>query len=147
MKAIIIAMLLSVLGCGSAGCCRPEGALKYYEYRSTTMREYPHEFYRLERSEEKGLILTRAANGSEETTFAVPEEVAEKVAFLINEYKLYRLKETYRPPCQVLDGTMWHLYFKFDKGGVSCSADNAWPPKRLQEGIEAINSYLGSIKR
>ena len=126
---------------------KPSGAFKYYEYRSSTMREYPHEYYRLEYSEKEGAVLSWAKCNSDEVRLSVPDEAVQAVDSLISSYKLYRLKKTYRPPFKVLDGTQWHVYISYEGGGVSCSADNAWPPENLKEGIKAVNAYLASLAK
>lgn len=138
-------MLLSLFGCGDAGGKKPEGPFKYYEYRSTTMREYPHEYYRLEFSEEDGLTLSWAKCSSPVTVLRVPETAAQEVTDLINQYGLYKLKRSYSPPFDVRDGMMWHVYFCFGKDHTSCSADNAWPPEKMKEGIKAINAFFNQL--
>ncbi|MBR4809507.1 MAG: hypothetical protein IK031_04435 [Bacteroidales bacterium] len=138
MKYICLIMLLSLLGCAQ----KPEGEFKYYEYRSTTMREYPREYYRLERTPENGLTLSWAQHNSPVTVIRVPEEAAEKLTSIILNHRLYTLKHGYTPPFDVRDGIMWHVYFCFEKGDCSCSSDNAWPPALLRNGIEKANAYF-----
>ncbi|MBO4476596.1 MAG: hypothetical protein J5737_07750 [Bacteroidales bacterium] len=143
-------MLLSLFGCGKSGDDfengkKPEGAFKYYEYRSTTMREYPREYYRLENTEDKGLTLSWAKSNSPVTVLRVPEESVEKLTSLINQYKLYKMKDRYTPPFDVRDGIMWHVYFRYEGSSTSTSADNAWPPEPMKKGIEEINAYFGRL--
>ena len=124
---------------------KPDGPFKYYEYRSTTMREYPHEFYRLEATEEHGLTLSWAKSNSPVTVLRVPENAAQELKALVEEYKLYRLRHMYTPPFDVRDGIMWHVYFTIGECDISCNGDNAWPPGKLREGIEAINAYFNKL--
>lgn len=140
---VLLAMTLSLFSCNENDK-KLEGPFKYYEYRSTTMREYPREYYRLERTEDGSLTLTWAKSSSPEAVLAVPDEAAEQVKSLIEEYKLYKLKSSYRPPFDVRDGIMWHVYFSVGETHISCSADNAWPPEKLREGIEAVNACLSN---
>ena len=147
----IIIMLLSLFGSHSsqdnalAYYGKPAGDFKYYEYRSSTMREYPREYYRLEASEDAGVTLSWAKSNSKVTVLRVPAEAVRKVDAMIDEYKLYRLKKMYTPPFRVHDGIQWHVYFRYGKGGVSCTADNAWPPDTLKEGIKAVNAYFNAL--
>ncbi|MBO4671050.1 MAG: hypothetical protein J5640_04315 [Bacteroidales bacterium] len=137
---------MSLFGCGKEDANRkPEGAFKEYEYKESNMREYPAEYYLLEVSKDNGLTLTWAKHNSDFTVLRVPEDAAEKLTALINEHKLHKLKNSYRPPFDVRDGTMWHVYIRYEKSRISCSADNAWPPKDLWNGILAINAYLDSL--
>ena len=97
---------------------KPSGAFKYYEYNSSTMREYPHEYYRLEYSGREGAVLSWAKCNSEVVRVRVPEDAVRKVDSLICSYKLYKLKKTYRPPFMVHDGIQWHVYFGYEHAGV-----------------------------
>ena len=109
------------------------------------MREYPHEFWRLENTQENGLTLTWSKSNSDYTVLRVPVEAAQKLTELVKEHKLYRLKSTYKPPFDVRDGTMWHVFIRYEKSSIDCSADNAWPPTALWNGVKAVNAYLDSL--
>ena len=109
------------------------------------MREYPHEFWRLENTQENGLTLTWSKSNSDYTVLRVPEEAAQKLTGLVKEHKLYRLKSMYKPPFDVRDGTMWHVFIRYEKSSIDCSADNAWPPTALWNGVKAVNAYLDSL--
>ena len=140
-----MAMLMTMFGCTGADCNKQEGAFKYYEYRSTTMREYPREYYRLEDTEEHGLTLSWAKSNSPITVIRVPQESAEKLRSLVKEYNLFKLKHSYTPPFDVRDGIMWHVYIRFENKNVYTSADNAWPPGRLNDGIKAVNAWFNEL--
>ncbi|MCR5326676.1 MAG: hypothetical protein K6E37_08035 [Bacteroidales bacterium] len=146
---LLLSMFMSLFGCTSwendNEGRKPEGAFMYYEYRSTTMREYPHEYWRLENTKESGLTLSWAKCNSDITVLRVPEEAVQKLTDLVNQYKLYKLKSSYKPPFDVRDGIMWHVYIRYEKSDTYSSADNAWPPKALWSGIEAINAYLDTL--
>lgn len=142
---IILAMSLSLFGLGDKNGKKPEGPFKYYEYRSTTMREYPREYYRLEYTEENGLTLSWSKSNSPVKVVPVPEKTAEDLRALILEYELYKLKPSYMPPGDVRDGIMWHIYFCFGENKTSCSADNAWPKDKLLEGIKAVNAFFNQF--
>lgn len=103
------------------------------------------EYYRLEQTEDRGLILFWAKNSSPVAEISVPDEAVQKVTELIMQYRLYTIKSSYKPPCHVLDGTMWHMYYRYSKDSTTCSCDNAWPPNNLWKGILAINAYLNSF--
>ena len=137
----IIAMMMSLFG--NSG--KPAGAFKYYEYRSTTMREYPHEYYKLEVSEEQGVTLSWAKSNSDITVLRVPEETVQKLDAMIDQYKLPKLKNNYHPPFMVHDGMMWHVYIRYEKGGISSGGDNAWPGDPQKEGIKAVNAYFETL--
>ena len=138
-------MILSMFGCSDMGSKKLEGPFKYYEYRETTMREYPHEYYNLEMTEEHGLTLSWAKCNSPVTVLRVPESAVQGLRSLIEDHKLYKLKSSYRPPFDVRDGYMWDLHFRFGSESVSSCADNARPPEKLQQGIEAVNAFFNKL--
>lgn len=140
---VITAMLLSAIGCDFGK--KPEGAFKYYEYGSSTMRAYPYEFYRLEYTEENGPTLSWAKNSSDVTVIRVPEQAVQEVTSLIEKHKLYRLKRSYSPLMDVRDGTMWHVYFRIGEHSTSCEGDNAWPSQKKYEGILAVNACFNQL--
>lgn len=142
---LITAMLFSLLGCGDANGIKPEDTFKYYEYGSSTMRSYPYEYYRLEYNADNVLTLAWARNSSSVTVIRVSEDVAREIAALVNQYRLYNLKDSYRPSVRILDGMMWHTYFTIGDKHISCSGENAWPPTRQKTGIEAVNAYFGTL--
>ncbi|MBR5700102.1 MAG: hypothetical protein IKX37_03320 [Bacteroidales bacterium] len=150
MKPIIfcMSMLLSLFGCQggySAGGEKPEGSLRSYEYRESRMRISPAEYYLLQRTEEGEMQLTWAKDASDGTIIRVADDALEQVESMVQAYKLNRLKENYRPIGHVLDGTMWNVYFRYEKGSVSSGGDNAWPGEKLWNGVEAINAYLNTL--
>ena len=111
------------------------------------MRLVPAEYYLLECTEEGELHFTWSRGGDEGKTIKVSEEVREKVDAMRREYNLNKLKESYTPPFNVLDGVMWHVEFRYENRDKSIysSGENAWPAERLREGITAINTYLLSL--
>ena len=46
---------------------------------------------------------------------------------------------------QVLDGTSWHMYMRFQKGSISSGGNNATAPAKRMQAIYSINSYLQSL--
>lgn len=146
MKALLItAMLFSLFGCGTANGIKLNGDLEYYQYKSFTMRAYPAEYYRLEYTEGKDLTLAWARNSSPVTVIRVPAEAARKVTSLIEEYKLYNLKESYTPPFKVLDGISWNVSFSVGGKEIYSSGENAWPAEKIRDGIKAINACFGTL--
>ena len=116
-----------------------------YEYESNTMREYPHEYYRLGYSEENGITLSWAKSNSNITVLHVSKEAMEKVAAMINEYKLTKLKNSYVPPVMIHDGIQWSISIRSGKKHVSSHGSNAWPPDKQKDGINEIHAYLDSL--
>ena len=124
---------------------KPEGALLSYQYRRSDMRISPSVYYLVEPSEKGGVQLTWAKNASDGTVIRVEDDALVKIDALMWQYKLYRLKENYRPLAHVLDGTMWSVRFRYGNGTVYSGGDNAWPGTNLKAGIDAVNAYIDSL--
>ena len=142
---LISAMLFSLFGCSGANGINLEGAFRYYEYQSSTMRAYPYEYYRLECSEDGALTLSWSKVSSDLTVLRVPDDAAREAVSIIEQYRLTGLKSSYRPVGRVLDGTMWHVYFTVGEKDISCNGENAWPAERQRKGIEAMNAYFNTL--
>ena len=149
MKPLLILSLMATLsfcspfGVKSAGRNdKPEGPVVSYEYSYDGTMMYPLEFICVERSGSGTLQLLYSGGGAEITVYSLPEEAPERIGALAAEYKLHRLKESYRPRMRILDGYMWHCRIRYGKGVISSRGSNARPPRALKDGIDAINAYL-----
>ncbi|MBQ9660504.1 MAG: hypothetical protein IJV37_04475 [Bacteroidales bacterium] len=145
---LILSLVVPLLSCspfgvkGSGRNDKPRGAVRSYEYRHSGTMKYPLEFICVERSGSGTLQLLYSGGGAEITVYSLSEEALERIGDLAAEYKLHKLKESYRPRMQILDGYMWHCHIRYEKGGISSGGSNARPPRALKEGIDAINAYL-----
>ena len=68
-----------------------------------------------------------------------------RVDAMVAEYGLRRLKESYQPRMEVLDGYDWHVRIRFRENTISSGGFNAGPPGKLASGIAAINQYVESL--
>ena len=73
----------------------------------------------------------------------VPAYVADSLAKIVIEENMKDYEYSYKPPFQVLDGTTWSLYVRFDdKTSCVSSGYEAWPEgnglKRLQEYLREV---------
>lgn len=144
MKQIIILMLMfPFIACGTKG--KEAGKLLEYEFNETSSPAFHVDFYKLKCAEDGSWQLHRALGGQEVTIYKVDKEVADKVAGMVEKYKLRKLKEFYKPPFRVLDGRQWDLSIRYENSGIYSSGSNAWPKEDLKDGIKAINAYLESV--
>ena len=146
----LLLMAFSLFGCGIGKGGRtqpaPEGPLNSYEFqRSNGRMMYPLKYIRVYRTPESGVEMEWSDRTDEITVLQLAPDALEHIDALFKEYELKKLKTMYLPFGDVRDGIMWHVYFGYEVHSMSTTADNAWPPKRQQEGIEAINAYLDSL--
>jgi hypothetical protein len=106
---------------------------------------YPLKFIRVDRQEDGTIEMQWSEMSDEISVFRLPTDALEHIDALFKEYDLKKLKTLYLPFGDVRDGIMWHAYFGYEVNSVSTSGDNEWPPKRQNEGIEAINAWLDSL--
>ena len=147
MRKYILIMALTLFGC-SFGCGSQPGPgaterLNYYEYKDIGTIMPPLEYIRVERTDD-GIRMEYSKFDEEQKVVLLPDDALEHIDSLFREYGLKRLKESYRPRVQILDGTMWHVYFGYEENPVSSGGSNAWPSGRHWAGISAINAWLRS---
>ena len=152
MKAILAFSLLLPLVGGmlytksSGSNKKPEGAALSYEYRYSSTMLYPITYYRVTKEADGTVRIAWLKNhGPEVLAIRAGGEVLDRIAAISAEYKLHRLKNSYWPSIQVLDGTSWHTYLHFQKGGISSGGNNAKGPKKQMDGLQCINDYLQSL--
>ncbi len=144
MASLLSPFRIGVKGRGSND--KPDGAVIRYEYTYSSTAMYPLTWYCVERDEAGEVKI--AYSGDIEREIRIirgPEDFFERVGALAAGYKLHKLKNTYTPRMHVLDGYMWSVYIRYEKGGISSSGSNAWPPEALDAGINAINAYVKSL--
>ena len=125
---------------------KPEGGALYYEYRYSGTMAYPFTYYQVEKDASGQVTIAWLKKESPDVVvIKAPQEVLEHIGALAYEHKLYRIKESYWPSVQVLDGTSWHMYMRFQKGSISSGGNNATAPAKRMQAIYSINSYLQSV--
>ena len=125
---------------------KPEGGALYYEYRYSGTMAYPFTYYQVEKDASGRVTIAWLKKESPDVVvIKAPQEVLEHIGALAYEHKLYRIKESYWPSVQVLDGTSWHMYMRFQKGSISSGGNNATAPAKRMQAIYSINSYLQSV--
>ena len=125
---------------------RPDGPAKSYEYTYSGTMMYPIKFYEVKRDEDGAVRIAYLKNhGPDVVVIPGPDDFFGRVDALVAEYKLHRLRGSYRPRMQVLDGYGWHVYIRFQRNSISSGGTNAWPPGKLDGGIDAVNGYIDSL--
>ena len=123
----LIGSLLGALSCTAKKM--PEGDLLYIEYsRHGTMAQPEYEG-RVEQDSTGAFVLT-AMKETYGPLFEkkVDTEVMKHFRQIIEEEKMYKYKEQYRPMFQVYDGYTWSFYAKFSDGSsISSGGSNARP--------------------
>lgn len=124
---------------------KPEGAIKSYEYSYSGTMAFPIDFYRLTVLEDGTVELGYSHDENDIHLFRVTEEAPAKIAEIAEKSSLYKIKRSYRPKLEVLDGYGWHMYIRYEKGGISSGGTNAGPKKEFNDCIATINNYLDSL--
>jgi hypothetical protein len=129
-------------------CCAlkkmPEGELVSVEYtRSGTMAGYVYEGH-VERDSTGGFML-RAMKENYGPLFEkeLDAEAVNMFRQIIQEEKMYKYKEVYRPMLEVLDGWGWSFRATFSDGSViSSHGSNASPSG---DGLDRIRDYMAEL--
>lgn len=134
--------LFGVLGCALKKM--PEGDLVSVEYsRHGTMARAEFEG-RVEQDSTGAYVLT-AMKETYGLLFEkkVDAEVMKRFRQIIVEEKMYKYKETYRPPFEVLDGWGWSFRARFSDGSsIYSHGSNASPS---DNGLSRIRGYMSEL--
>lgn len=136
-------MLIPFFGCART---RPGGPLVAYEYELQNYRSgHPTVSYQLVVDASGTQRLNYSKRDGVIHTVLLQEDSLDNVDKLLKKYSLYRLKDSYTPWKKILDGKHWSVRFDFQSDSICSRGSNAYPPLKLNSGINAINSYLESL--
>ena len=140
---LLLTMLIPLFGCART---RPGGPLVAYEYELQNYRSgWPTVSYQLVLSASGTQTLNYSKCDGVVHAVVLQEDALGKVDQLFRKYRLGRLNESYRPLMRILDGKHWSVRFSYQSDSISSRGSNAYPPRRLRSGIDAINAYLDSL--
>lgn len=144
MKRLLffLSMIIPLSFCSSQ---RPSGPIVSYHYTYSTCVMYPIYEYEVVLNASGKQTLNYSRNDGVMHPVPLEEDVLGKIDAIVKEYKLYRLKEHYMPPFDVLDGWSWNVQIGYQGESIYSGGSNARPPKKLQTGLEEINAYLKSF--
>ncbi len=153
MKLLLtLAFMLPLLSCSplwnksSGSNPRPDGPATSYEYSYNGTMMYPIEYYSVKSGADGAVRIAFLRNNEPEVrVIAGPEDFFARVDALVAEYGLRRLKESYRPRMEVLDGYDWHVRIRFRENAIYSGGFNAGPSGKLASGIAAINQFVESL--
>lgn len=113
-----------------------------YEYSYSGMMRDPIDWYSVRTEEGVGVTISYSHDGPEITVIKAPEGLLEKIGEIACSSKLYKLKASYRPKLEVLDGYGWFMSIRYKDDSIWSGGSNAWPPSKLWGGIAAINQLV-----
>lgn len=125
---------------------KPQGELESYEYSYSTMARFPHRYYQVKR-DGTGMLCLYFSKDLEEDICVIqaPDDALEHIAGIVREYRMHKLRGSYRPRMEVLDGYAWHCSLRFSEGHISSGGSNAGAQGKPGAGLHAINSYITSL--
>ncbi len=153
MKTLIAFSLMvslfscSVFGTRSSGSNdKPQGAVVSYEYSYQNTMMYPITWYEVSRDGEGRVCIAWSRdNEAEIRVIRGPEDLPGRIGAIVEEYRLYKLKNHYTPRADIRDGYMWRTYIRFEENSISAGGSNAWPKEALWAGVKAINDTVQSL--
>jgi hypothetical protein len=144
MKTLmVLTTLLALFGCGPKF---PEGTPVSYQYSYSGTMMYYITWYEVAQTPDGGVTISYSTDCSDEiTVLKAPSDALEKIGAMAKEHNLNKLKNSYLPDMEILDGYGWHMFIEFPDGYIGSGGSNAWPPAKLWSGIAAINAYIQGI--
>ena len=122
----------------------PEGELVRVEFSRDVSAERPQFEGRVEQ-DSTGTFVLRAMkeNGGPLYEKKLDAEVMQRFRQIIEEEKMYKYKERYRPMAQVFDGWSWSFSADFSNGSsISSHGSNASPKG---DGLRRIWDYMQEL--
>ena len=116
-----------------------------YEYAYSGTMASPIFWYRLSKENDGTLALRFSQHTPEITVYRAPDDALEVVKNAVLDYKLYKMKHSYMPPFEILDGYGWHMYIDYGDEGISSGGSNAAAEEQFEKGVSAIHKYLYGI--
>ena len=125
---------------------KPKGELVLYEYSYSTTARFPSYYYEVRR-DGTGMLCIGFSKDHEADIRIIraPEDALEHIAGIAKEHRMHRLRGSYRPSMQVLDGYGWHCYLRYSDGSISSGGTHAHAPGKPGAGIAVINDYLRAL--
>ena len=151
MKTLLtLSLLLPLFGfrvmvIASGSNPKPDGPVSFYQYTYSSTSRFPVRFYEVKPDDSGTLCLRWSVNDEDISVIRAPQDALERIGELVAQHKLHKLKNSYRPRMEVLDGHGWYMIIRFRENSISAGGSNAWPPAKLDAGIHAINAYLQSL--
>ena len=147
MKYIFaLSCILAFLGCKDGDRNKPqEGVPESYSYNYAGMMIQPILNYEVERAKDGTITIAYCANSLEATVYKAPADLLEKIGEMVSKYKVYKLKRSYQPSMEILDGYGWHMFIAYENGYIGSGGSNAWPSEKDWQGVAAINKYIQDI--
>lgn len=125
---------------------KPDGAVQSYEYSYSATMAYPLTFYKVWQEPAGNVMIAWQKDCSPEVQIInAPADALEHIKAISKQFKLHRLKRSYFPSVEILDGNSWYTCIDYEKGSISSGGQNASAPDKLMAGISAINSYIQSL--
>lgn len=138
----LVGGLFSLLGCALKKM--PEGELVRVEFsRHGTMAK--PEFEGCAEKDSFGVFVVKAMKETYGPLFEkrIDAETMRRFRQIIEEEKMYKYNESYRPMMEVLDGWGWSFSAKFSDGSViSSHGSNAGP---RDDGLNRIRNYMQEL--
>jgi len=144
---ILMALLTSSPVVGASADTTSAAAPKVIilSYHKSDGRTWPDAWYDFQLEKDGRYTLSNSTQRSRTKAMKaeVPADVADSLAKIVIEENMKDYEYSYKPPFQVLDGTTWSLYVRFDdKTSCVSSGYEAWPEgnglKRLQEYLREV---------
>ncbi|MBR5435902.1 MAG: hypothetical protein IK120_03470 [Muribaculaceae bacterium] len=112
----ILTVIAMLLGCGSADSKKamPKGRLLSVEFEKTARSIWPEEYYLVNTDDNGKTWITNISQDGDTMKVAANENLLSELRDIIEQDKLYRLKERYTPFGDVRDGWHWRFVARFE---------------------------------
>lgn len=129
----ILTVIAMLLGCGSADSKKamPKGRLLSLEFEKTARSIWPEEYFLVDTDENGKTWLTNISQEGDTVKVAAENGLLSSLRHIIEQDRLYQLKERYTPFGDVRDGWQWRFVARFENDESIYSECTNTRPGRL----------------
>ena len=118
--------------------------LTYFSFsHHTTMTLYNGEKHKVETMNDGRIHIVIDEGFPKEKEFFIDDTtIFDELKAIVDEFKMDKYKDNYKPKMQIFDGDSWSLYYKYDsKRSVSSGGYMAWP-NNYRDARQALSDYF-----
>ena len=125
---------------------KPKGNLIEYQYSYHVCMAYPQRYFNIKANEDGVMTLSFSEQSNDEIrVMRIPDDALKAIQDTAQKYELYKIKQSFRPTAEVLDGDGWGLQLTYEDGYIFSGGSNASAFGKGSEGHYAILKYVEEL--
>lgn len=141
MRPLFLSLFFALAGCANAQRYDlQEQDLVTYEYVERGTMTQPNHDIRVAISHDSTACIIRLFNNPNYLFYKTDYSLMQEINQLVQEHKMHKYKDYYKPQFEVLDGTTWSFSAQYKSGKyLSSHGHEVWPK---DDGLQLINQKV-----